>query len=1001
MALLATATGMLATPASAAPPALVAQTFTTPALADGNARFVDAAVRDLLGRAATRADLDRWRPILDRGLSRETFAGDIARTPEWASVVVTDLYSQVFDRAPDTSGLGYWAGHLAAGMRTADLAGLLYASAEFYEASGSTSGGYVDRLYLRILHRLPDDGGRAYWISLIDGGGSRTTVARVIFLSLEGNGERVDTLYGRLLNRATDPGGRAYWARTLIGTDDLVLAGLLVGSPEYFSAAQGRYQSATITTRPGTTVIAGSDVGVSPYGNGRGHVTVPPGGPVPDVGTLFLASDGEAAGLAFGTVTDNSGGVFVVYEDVDLTDVLSFADVRSTVELPRTALTVPRPIQPRCAAGSATLDVSQRLTADVTFEGHLRFDSTADSYDVAADVLVASGLTSTMAAAGQVSGCAGAGDGWTARWRVTVAAGPIGIPLTVALDGLSKVEARSTGRFRSGATVSVPCRVGFRATSSTAPTATTGCDSLGGRAGAEPSTDGRIIERVDLTVDATLGVPHSGVGTSGTITPAVTTSFGEHEGSRWWTVGLDVSGRAAGQVRLRPWSASADRPDALIVRRDLARSPAGTPPPAAPLSVATGRLRRGAVGQPYTMGLAASGGAPGVTWSATGLPTGLRLAGERLAGTPIAAGTTTVVLTATDTTRATATRTVPIRVEVAGTSLAAEQITDGNGGSGFPELSADGRYVVFGSTASDLVPDDGNGAAVDVFTFDRDTGVLIRLTRGLPIGPGFESRNPWTISADGRYVAFGSTAPSTPWDDNGVSDIFVWDRATGRSSRITDGDAGSHSPSISADGGLVAFTSHATDLVPGAGGPSGDAFLWSRDAGTVRRISENGGREVALSGDGSTATFSTRDGLHLADLTTGHRTLLAGPSQIHLQADLTHDGRAVTYSTFSEVFLFDRTTGVTRSVWKPGYISAPAITDDAGTIVFDGQDPTADHAVRAYVWDAASGSSTPIDGSTRDSSSTISADGSTIAHGSAGSSGVVNIVILDRSASTP
>src|SRR5688500_11693906 len=74
-------------PATGATVAAPAQTFTTPALAEGNAWFLDAAVRDLLGRASTPADRDRWLGALNSGQPRETFAGNVARTPEWTAVV--------------------------------------------------------------------------------------------------------------------------------------------------------------------------------------------------------------------------------------------------------------------------------------------------------------------------------------------------------------------------------------------------------------------------------------------------------------------------------------------------------------------------------------------------------------------------------------------------------------------------------------------------------------------------------------------------------------------------------------------------------------------------------------------------------------------------------------------------------------------------------------------------------------------------------------------------
>src|SRR5580765_5606012 len=93
-------------------------------------------------------------------------------------------------------------------------------------------------------------------------------------------------------------------------------------------------------------------------------------------------------------------------------------------------------------------------------------------------------------------------------------------------------------------------------------------------------------------------------------------------------------------------------------------------------------------------------------------------------------------------------------------------------------ISADGRYVAFWSDATDLVDGDTNGFS-DVFLRDRQTGATVRIS----VGPGAvqadgDSRDP-SISADGRFVAFWSFATNLVADDsNGVSDVFVYDRDT-------------------------------------------------------------------------------------------------------------------------------------------------------------------------------------------------------------------------------
>jgi Tol biopolymer transport system component len=140
-------------------------------------------------------------------------------------------------------------------------------------------------------------------------------------------------------------------------------------------------------------------------------------------------------------------------------------------------------------------------------------------------------------------------------------------------------------------------------------------------------------------------------------------------------------------------------------------------------------------------------------------------------------------------------------------------------GSGNPAISADGRVVAFDSPANDLVAHDLNGST-DVFVRDLDglTTQLVSATNLNDEGDG-SSRTP-ALSADGRYVAFQSTAPLVPADDNGVSDIYVRDRKAPQTKILsTKFDLSvAHGPSfgapaLSADGRYVSFQSSATDLV--------------------------------------------------------------------------------------------------------------------------------------------------------------------------------------------
>jgi subtilisin family serine protease/Tol biopolymer transport system component len=168
----------------------------------------------------------------------------------------------------------------------------------------------------------------------------------------------------------------------------------------------------------------------------------------------------------------------------------------------------------------------------------------------------------------------------------------------------------------------------------------------------------------------------------------------------------------------------------------------------------------------------------------------------------------------------------------------------GNDISTFPSLSADGRYLAFETTSSTLVPGDTNASA-DVFVRDRVTGTTERVSVASDGSQGNGHSSTHNISADGRYVVFESKASNlVPGDTNNTWDVFVRDRVAGTTERVSvasDGTQGNASiaseVSISADGRYVVFVSDASNLVPGDIGGSRDVFLRDRVTGKTERIS--------------------------------------------------------------------------------------------------------------------------------------------------------------------
>jgi Tol biopolymer transport system component len=162
-----------------------------------------------------------------------------------------------------------------------------------------------------------------------------------------------------------------------------------------------------------------------------------------------------------------------------------------------------------------------------------------------------------------------------------------------------------------------------------------------------------------------------------------------------------------------------------------------------------------------------------------------------------------------------------------------------NGASMLPAISGDGRYVVFQSFATDLAPGDLNGCE-DVFRRDLWTNALELVSVGLSGSTGNGPSRQSQVSGDGRYVLFQSYASDlVPGDHNGETDIFVRDmqlRSTLRISVSTGGaesNAGSRYGYISRDGRLATFESHASNLVPGDANGTKDVFVHDLQTGAT------------------------------------------------------------------------------------------------------------------------------------------------------------------------
>ena len=227
---------------------------------------------------------------------------------------------------------------------------------------------------------------------------------------------------------------------------------------------------------------------------------------------------------------------------------------------------------------------------------------------------------------------------------------------------------------------------------------------------------------------------------------------------------------------------------------------------------------------------------------------------------------------------------------------------------GAPAITADGATVAFYAWANDLVPGDTN-AVQDAFVYDQADGTItrvsVRSSGAQANGRSGDARgvaHP-ALSDDGRFVAFYSEASNlVANDDNHVADVFLYDRATGQTVRISQGpdgvsaDAAATDPALSADGTLVAYRSAASNLDPSipALPAAGQIYLYDRVAGTTTLVSRGpDGRP----GDGDSRTPAlSGDGRYLVYVSAATNLVVGDTNGV------------------DDIFLYDRSTGETRRV---------------------------------------------------------------------------------------
>jgi Tol biopolymer transport system component len=297
---------------------------------------------------------------------------------------------------------------------------------------------------------------------------------------------------------------------------------------------------------------------------------------------------------------------------------------------------------------------------------------------------------------------------------------------------------------------------------------------------------------------------------------------------------------------------------------------------------------------------------------------------------------------------------------------------ESNGDSFSPRVSGDGRFVVFESEASNLVPGDTNNAC-DVFLYDRQKKGMTRISCNEKGEEGDRASGCPSISFHGEFVAFSSQATNlVEKDTNRLKDVFVKNVKNGRVERVSVDSGGrqgeseeagnaSDDTAISADGRFVAFSSPAANLVEGDTNGFPDIFVRDRQQGATIRASvdssggqaDNFSHSPALCADGRMVVFdslasnlapgigSRTFNVFARDLTAGTTTLVSRtPSGVSANGesqcpDVDGAGHAVVYSSLAtdiagppagglNVYLYDVKSGGNRLVSHGGRVGEMA-----------------------------------------------------------------------------
>jgi Tol biopolymer transport system component len=216
-------------------------------------------------------------------------------------------------------------------------------------------------------------------------------------------------------------------------------------------------------------------------------------------------------------------------------------------------------------------------------------------------------------------------------------------------------------------------------------------------------------------------------------------------------------------------------------------------------------------------------------------------------------------------------------------------------------ISDDGRYVAFVSAATNLNASTDSNGKNDIFRADRNAGTISKVSIDGALQFNNHSYQP-DMSADGRYVVFATSATNLPGTDtNGYADVWLRDMSGLTLAKMSigldaDANGSSLNPRVSDNGNLVVFASTSTDLVSSDTNGERDVFVRNRSGSSTTRVSvydssgaqlADGGDDPDISGDGTAITFTTASHASSADTNSRIDVYLREGSATTLQSRAT------------------------------------------------------------------------------------------------------------------